>query len=272
MKIVEFRIFVPFTMEQTKIASRYANARRAKDNTKGGDGVEILEKGPIEEEGRKGIFAHRVYHVKSHVPAAVRWAVPEKYAHVHEHYKNVFPHYDTYFEIPQLGSNMTLKNESRIIPYHKGDKIPENIMGLSEEQLSIRKVMYLDLVNGTGGKYDDFKVQGFSCPEAQIPVISAPSKKLDESKIPSWVDSFEGNMTLIIKCVTFELKWRGIQSMVEKIVPGIFHDVFQGTHKGMVLWSPEWCHMDEAAVDKYENQVRDQVNASDFDKDDDDKK
>ena len=268
MRIVEFRVIVPFTMEQTRIASRYANARRAKEGTKGGDGVEMIEKKEIEEEGVKGIYAHRIYHVKSHVPAAIKWVLPEKYSHVHEHYKNVFPHYDTYFEIPDMGSDMVLKNESRIIPYHKGDQIPDNIMGLSEEHLQMRKIVYLDLVNGSGGRYDEYKVEGFSCPEAGISKISAPNKTVDESNIPSWVQNYEGTMTLIIKCVTFEFKWWGAQSLVERIVPGVFHDMFMGTHKAMILWSPEWCHLDDAGVDRYENQVRDVVNKSDFDKND----
>ena len=269
MRIVEFRVFVPFSLEQTRIASRYANARRSKEGTKGGDGVEIIEKKEIEESGIKGIYAHRIYHIKSHVPTMIKWALPEKYAHVHEHYKNVFPHYDTYFEIPDMGSDMILKNESRIVEYKKGGEIPENIMGLNEQELGIRKVVYLDLLNGKTGNFGDFDTHGFSCPEAGIFEMKSNTRKVDENKVPSWVENYEGNITLIIKCVKFDFKWYGLQTIVEKIVMGtIYHDMFLGTHKGMIIWSPEWYKMDDKALDDYENKVRDEVNAAEFDKND----
>lgn len=269
MRIVEFRILVPFTLDQTKIASRYANARRSKEGTKGGDGVEILEKKEIEEDGVKGMYAHRIYHIKSHCPKSLRWALPEKFAHVHEIYKNVFPHYDTHFEIPDMGEDMILKNESRIYEYHKGDKIPENAMNLNEEELKMRKIVYLDLLNESGGKFGDYDCRGVSCPEAQIYEMKSKSKKVNENEIPQWVENYEGNLTLIIKEITFEFKWFGLQTLVEKIVcESIFHDMFVGTHKAMICWANDWYNMDDAAIDAYENAVAEEVNKADFDKND----
>ena len=268
MKIVEFRIIVPFTMEQTKISSRYANARKSKEETKGGDGVEILETGEFEEEGRKGVSAHRVYHIKSHVPSALRWALPEKYAHVHEHYKNCFPHYDNYFEIPEMGEDMILKNESRIIPYTHETILPENIMGLNDEELKKRKIVYLDMLNGPSGSFGDYDTHGVSCPEAGIMELHAKNNKCDETKIPQWTEDYTGTMTCIIKVVKFRFKWFGLQSMVEKIVPGVFHDMFLATHRAMIVWAKDWYFMDEQAVTEYENSIKSEVNNSEFDKND----
>ena len=270
MRIVEFRIFLPFNMHQTFISGRYANAKKQKEETKSGDGVEVLEMGEIEEDGRKGTTAHRIYHIKTHLPAAIRWAIPEKYAHVHEHYKNVFPHYDNSFEIPDMGDDMLVKNESWIIEYKKGDQIPDNLFHYTPEELKMRQICYLDMLNGPSGSFGNYDVHGLSFPDVGIYELKAPNNKVDESKIPQWVDNYEGpNMVCVIKCIKFHFKWFGLQTMVENYALNTaFHDMFLGTHRAMIVWTREWANMTEEQLAEFEKNIAAEVNQADFDKDD----
>ncbi|EAY06877.1 Phosphatidylinositol transfer protein [Trichomonas vaginalis G3] len=184
MKIVEFRIFLPFTMDQTRISSRYAMARRSHEETKGGDGVEVVERKPIEENDNKGFEVHRIYHIKSHAPQWIRWAIPEKYAHVHEINRNPYPHFDVKFNIPDMGNSFILTNESMHIPYKNGDEIPENILNLPDNELKLRRVYYLDLLNGPKSSLDEYDCHGLKFPEAGIDELVGLEGISDDSKPP----------------------------------------------------------------------------------------
>ena len=270
MRIIEFRVFLPFNQHQAHVAGRYANARRAKEHTNKGDGVEVLEMGEIEENGKVGLQAHRIYHIKTHVPSAIRWAIPDKYGHVHEHYKSVYNHTDTSFVIPEMGDDMILKNESWIIDYKQGDEIPDNLFNYTPEELKLRQICYLDMLNGPSGSFGNFDCHGLSFPEYGIYEMTADNKECNEKEIPQWVKNYKGpNIVCIVKSVKFHFKWWGVQSMLENYVLNtIFHDMFLGTHRAMVVWASEWAPMTEEQLIEYEKNIAEENNKAEFDLDD----
>lgn len=267
MKIVEFRIFVPLKVEWCRAAAKYSVNRRTTEESKNGDGFEIVEAGQFNENGVTGRYVHRILHFKNQVPDAVRWAVPEKYSHIHEHNRNAFPHYVANFEIPDIGDKLILNTETKHIDYHSEADIPENIMGFSEAELKKREVIYPDLLNGKAPKHKEFDLHGFSYPPAGIPVLKCKSKKLHFHHIPQWVQEYEsGPLCLIIKTVKFRFKWPGIQTLVEKIVTGnVFPDVYLDTHRAMVKWIDQWFNLSEQDLINMENKTKDKLAENEFD-------
>lgn len=243
-------------------------ARRSHEETKGGDGVEVVERNPIEEDGNKGVEVHRIYHIKAHAPSFLRWAIPEKYAHIHEINRNAFPHFDVKFSIPCMGSDFELTNESRHIPYKKGDEIPENILGLPENELSIRRVAYLDLLNGPKTSMGNYDCHGLNFPEANIHEMIGPQGISDDTKPPEWISHYDGPITLCVKAIRINFKWFGLQATVESYVTkNTFYDIFLGSYRAMYTWVPDWYWMDDESLEKYELEAKEKCNSHEFDKD-----
>lgn len=49
---------------QYQVGQLYAVAEASKDQTGGGEGVEVLVNEPYEEDGEKGQYTHKIYHLK----------------------------------------------------------------------------------------------------------------------------------------------------------------------------------------------------------------
>jgi hypothetical protein len=266
MRLVEYRIFVPFRWDQCRIASAYSVNRRTREETGGGDGFEILESGDFEEDGNPGHYVHRMIHCKAKVPGFVRWAVPNKYAHILEVNRNAFPHTITVFRMQPDAEFFLLHTETRHVVYEQGMELPENLIGLSEEDLRIREIVYLDLLNGSGKK-EEFDLHGFSCEEAGIGELVAPNRTNNDIEIPEWVGNYTGAITLVVKVVKFKFQWRGIQTAIEALIAkNIFYSTYLDTHRAMVKWSPIWSGMTLEEVWQMENRIREELAQQNFDK------
>lgn len=267
MKIIEYRIFVPFRWDQCRIASAYSVNRRTKEFSKDGDGFEILSTGDYVEDGNPGHYVERLLHCKNKVPRSISWAIPEKYAHIHEHNRNAFPHTVTTFHCDGMGENMILHTETRHVKYEHGMELPNNLLGLNEEELKDREIFYLDLLNGPDPKRKDFDLHGFSCPNAGIQELVAPEKRSDDKQIPEWVENYQGDITVVVKVVKFLFKWRGLQTAVENLVSkSIFYHVYLDSHRAMAKWSTEWSKMTIEEVFEMEQRIKQELSEKEMDR------
>ena len=70
---------VPFLTDllSQSIAQLYATAQASKENTGGGEGVEVLKNEPYEkEDGEKGQYTFKIFRLASRVPSFVRAVAP----------------------------------------------------------------------------------------------------------------------------------------------------------------------------------------------------
>ena len=242
MRIIEFRIIVPLSIEQCHHASNYSCFKfssEAKGESEN-EGMEFVEFSDYEDEnGEKGRFSHKIMHLKSRVPYIIRWAIPDKYLHVSELSHDAFPHTKTEYKMPGVGDDCYLTLESFHYKYEKPEDIPENCAKLTDEELAIREIRYLDILDGP--VYDKtVTLTDFECPEAGISKLVS-DKKPNEKEIPGWVKNYKGAMTCCIKTVKFNFQWWGLQTAAEafvlnSIVPMVLID----NHRGMVKWAPDW--------------------------------
>lgn len=70
---------------QYQVGQLYAVAEASKNETGGGEGVEVLVNEPYEKDGEKGQYTHKIYHLQ-------RWAAQQCYMHTATYYK----HHTTY--------------------------------------------------------------------------------------------------------------------------------------------------------------------------------
>lgn len=49
---------------QYQVGQLYSVAEASKNETGGGDGIQVLKNEPYEKDGEKGQYTHKVYHIK----------------------------------------------------------------------------------------------------------------------------------------------------------------------------------------------------------------
>lgn len=267
MRIVEYRIILPIAFDQCHKASFYAVAKRMTQETNGGDGFEYHDTHDYEEDGRKGHYVERTLHFKRQIPAVLRWSIPDRYAHLHEINTNCYPHTKAVFDIEGMGPDMVLITETMYTPItNTTDPIPDNTVNLSEEDLRIREIVYIDILNGPIFK-PDLDIRGFECKEAGISQLTAPDSTYDKNQVPKWVREYPGPLTLVAKVVKFHFRWRGLQTFVENLVAtSVWFRVYSDSHRAMVLYSPEWCRMTDEEMADVENRTRAELENAVIDK------
>ena len=73
MLIKEFRVTLPMTVEEYQVGQLYSVAEASKNETGGGEGVEVLKNEPYDNvpllNGKftKGQYTHKIYHLASKV-------------------------------------------------------------------------------------------------------------------------------------------------------------------------------------------------------------
>ncbi|KAG7214296.1 hypothetical protein INR49_023184, partial [Caranx melampygus] len=92
MLIKEYRIILPVSVEEYQVGQLYAVAEASKSETGGGEGVEVLVNEPYENDGQKGQYTHKIYHLQSKVPGIVRALAPKGALEVHEKAWNAYPY------------------------------------------------------------------------------------------------------------------------------------------------------------------------------------
>lgn len=272
MKIIEFRIILPTTVERYRVANRYMIAVKSKEESGqvAGEGVEVVTLEDFANETESGVYSYKILHFKSRIPGFMRWAMPDSYCHCHEKAWNAYPHFHTEYNVPGLGDNMMMSVDSQHVDFNPGEDFPDNATGMSAEDLAMRKIVYLDIVRSKP-KDKKKKMRGFVCPEGGIETpLDPPTKpKVNETKIPTWTKDYKGPMMCAVKVVKFQFKWWGLQSGVESYTMNtLYHDLFLDAHRDVVLWAGKWYPMSVEDVVALEKELVDQCNAMEFERDD----
>ncbi|KAM7333828.1 hypothetical protein ACRRTK_007148 [Alexandromys fortis] len=89
----EYRVILPVSVDEYQVGQLYSVAEASKNETGGGEGVEVLVNEPYEkEDGEKGQYTHKIYHLQSKVPTFVRMLAPEGALNIHEKAWNAYPY------------------------------------------------------------------------------------------------------------------------------------------------------------------------------------
>jgi hypothetical protein len=246
-RIHEYRIIVPTNLAQFRIGSRYMANRVAREDKGGGEGIEVRENRPFEDGERQGTYTYKIYHFKSRIPSAIRWAIPTSYQSFHEEAWNCYPHYLTNAFCPGKETTFYIRIESQHFEYHFGDEIPDNPVSLDALDLQMRKIFYLDIV-GLKPKptQPEFNLFNFVCPEAGIhtPLSEPNPKEVSFARVPKWVENYTGDLVLAVKVVRFRFNLFGLSTAVHHSVMDKFYgELFTNTHRQLISWAKEWFPM-----------------------------
>ncbi|XP_063853515.1 phosphatidylinositol transfer protein beta isoform-like isoform X8 [Scylla paramamosain] len=151
MFVKEFRVILPLTVEEYQVAQLYSVAEASKNETGGGEGIEVLKNEPFEnypllgDEYNKGQYTYKIYHLKSKVPAFIRLLAPEGSLEMHEEAWNAYPYCRTIISNPgYMKENFYITIESLHV-LDNGES--ENAHRLTGEKLNMREVVTIDIAN-----------------------------------------------------------------------------------------------------------------------------
>ncbi|XP_059619180.1 phosphatidylinositol transfer protein beta isoform isoform X2 [Phlebotomus argentipes] len=236
MLIKEFRVTLPLTVEEYQVAQLFSVAEASKNETGGGEGIEVLKNEPFTNHpllgGRysSGQYTYKIYHLASKVPAFIRLLAPKGSLEIHEEAWNAYPYCRTVITNPKF---MKKDFEIHIESFHLPGVDPnDNVHELPPEKLKTRDVVHIDIANDSVSSAD-YK-------PSEDPT-KFKSEKTGRGPLvgPDWMKKVDPVMTCY-KLVTCEFKWFGLQSRIENFIQKSERRLFTTFHRQVFCWMDRW--------------------------------
>ncbi|KAL3676890.1 hypothetical protein R1sor_026838 [Riccia sorocarpa] len=238
--IYEYRIPLPFTMEEYEIAQLYMVAKFSASESTGdsGDGVEVLKNEPFEDQDRKGQYTHKVYHLASKLPSWLVSLLPKKALMLEEEAWNAYPRCTTILKCPFLG-----KFKLVVETNHVADRATtENALNLDAKTLKKRQVEFIDIAMDQVENYV----------EEEDPSLFRSRKTGRGPLKEGWQKTCEPVMCAY-KCVTVDVPYWGFGSRIEKfIAKNAQRKILLEGHRKCFCWLDEWFGLTMADVRRME--------------------
>ncbi|XP_069038019.1 membrane-associated phosphatidylinositol transfer protein 2 isoform X12 [Lepisosteus oculatus] len=235
MLIKEYRIPLPMSVEEYRIAQLYMIQKKSREETCGeGSGVEILENRPYTDgPGGSGQYTHKVYHIGMHIPSWFRSILPKAALRVEEESWNAYPYTRTRYTCPFVE-----KFSIDIETYYKpdpGDQV--DVFNLLSAERRQRVLDPIDIVKDPIPPHE-YKAE-------EDPKLYKSIKTKRGPLTEDWIEEFNNNpgkmpIMCAYKLCKVEFRYWGMQSKIERFI----HDV--GLRKVMVRAHRQaWCWQDE---------------------------
>ena len=234
MQITEFRITMPMSLSEYKIAQRFVVAEYSKSETGGGEGIQIIKDEPYQNQPQfpghfgTGQYTEKVYYLASKLPETIQKLVKPEHLEFREYAWNAFPYGKTKFTNPNyMKDNFSLELETM---NKEGIGSCFNVMDLSAAQLKGRKVIHIDIVNDSVNTY-----------KANEDPTKCRSIKTGRGPLTqNWIDNYSGPLMTCYKVARYKFQWWGLQTYMEsKLVDGQ-REYLLDFHRKMFCWMDRW--------------------------------
>uniref|UniRef100_A0A7N6FK93 DDHD domain-containing protein n=1 Tax=Anabas testudineus TaxID=64144 RepID=A0A7N6FK93_ANATE len=235
MLIKEYRIPMPMSVEEYRIAQLYMIQKKSREETCGeGSGVEILENKPYTDgPGGTGQYTHKVYHIGMHIPSWFRSILPKAALRVEEESWNAYPYTRTRYTCPFVE-----KFSIDIETYYKPDTGNQaDVFNMSAAEKRQRSIDPIDIVTDPIAPHE-YKAE-------EDPRFYKSMKTQRGPLLDDWIEEYNNNpgktpIMCAYKLCKVEFRYWGMQSKIERFI----HDV--GLRKVMVRAHRQaWCWQDE---------------------------
>lgn len=240
MLLKEYRIPLPLSVDEYRVAQLYMIAKKSREETKGaGSGVEILVNEPYQDgPGGVGQYTHKIYHIGSHLPGWFKALLPKSALTVEEEAWNAYPYTKTRYTCPFV-ERFYLEIETK---YYDDAGEQENVFDLTGSELRNRQVDMIDVVRD--------QLYGSDYVREEDPRIFVSAKTGRGPLSEEWVQDIldrrkagqkENSVMCAYKLCRVEFRYWGMQSKIEKFI----HDValrktMLRAHRQAWAWQDEW--------------------------------
>ncbi|XP_022406363.1 phosphatidylinositol transfer protein beta isoform isoform X3 [Delphinapterus leucas] len=223
--IKEFRVVLPCSVQEYQVGQLYSVAEASKNETGGGEGIEVLKNEPYEKDGEKGQYTHKIYHLKSKVPAFVRMIAPEGSLVFHEKAWNAYPYCRT------------------IVTVH----------GLDPNTWKTVEIVHIDIADRSQVEPADYKAD-------EDPALFQSVKTKRGPLGPNWKKELASNpdcpQMCAYKLVTIKFKWWGLQSKVENFIQKQEKRIFTNFHRQLFCWIDKWIDLTMEDIRRMEDETQ----------------
>eukprot|EP00695_Tsukubamonas_globosa_P000893 TRINITY_DN1832_c0_g1_i1.p1 TRINITY_DN1832_c0_g1~~TRINITY_DN1832_c0_g1_i1.p1 ORF type:complete len:280 (-),score=104.37 TRINITY_DN1832_c0_g1_i1:169-1008(-) len=252
--IREYRVVLPLTVEEYHVGQLYAVAKASARESTSSDGVEILKNEPYENEQGKGQYTHKIYHIASRLPPAIKALaktfLPATALDIHEEAWNAYPHCKTVLTSPFLGGKFNITVETRHAP-DAGTQ--NNIHGLDDAKLKLREVDNIDIA------FDAIDPKQYNA--AEDPQLYKSEKT---GRGPLNEKGWQTKVSPVMCCyklVTVECRIFGVQGTVESSVHKLQKGIFTKFHREVFCWLDEWIQMTIEDIRRMEEETKKKLDA-----------
>ncbi|KAL0979379.1 hypothetical protein UPYG_G00184310 [Umbra pygmaea] len=237
MLIKEYRIPMPVSVDEYRIAQLYMIQKKSRDETCGeGSGVEILENKPYEDgPGGVGQYTHKVYHIGMHIPNWFCSILPKAALRVEEESWNAYPYTRTRYTCPFVE-----KFSIDIETYYKPDVGNQadvfNMSNTPEARPTILDI--IDIVKDPIPPHEYL--------QEEDPRIYRSDKTKRGPLQVDWIKEYKNNpgktpIMCAYKLCKVEFRYWGMQSKIERFIHDVaLRKVMVRAHRQAWCWQDEW--------------------------------
>lgn len=255
MLIKEFRVVLPLTVEEYQVGQLYGVAEASKNETGGGEGIEVVKNEPYTNipllGGRytSGQYTYKIYRIGSKVPAFIRYIAPQGSLEVHEEAWNAYPYCRTVITNPgYMVDGFKIVIETL---HASGAGDIENAHMLPEDKLKVREVVTIDIAN------DEIAPRDYKASEDPKLFRSEKTGRGPLNK-PDWMKNVDPVMTCY-KLVTCEFKWFGLQTKVENYILNAERRLFTNFHRQVFCWIDGWHGLSIEDIRRIEDETKEEL-------------
>ncbi|KAK9154131.1 hypothetical protein Sjap_001611 [Stephania japonica] len=251
VQMKEFRIVMPMSVDEYQVAQMHMVMKMQQQSTTGGEGVEVVENRPFEDEVfGKGQYTSKVYHLQSKVPAWLTAFAPADALVLQEEAWNAYPRCKTVIKCPYF-ARFSLTIET----VHKADNgQSENAHGLSKDQLSVRQVEAIDIASASRDYWS------YAIDTSNIDLSEFQSQRTSRGPLsPGWQNSCNPVMTAY-KLVTVDAPYWGFGYRLEQALLAAEKALFAESHRNCFSWIDEWFGMKVEKLRELEKQSDSSLN------------
>uniref|UniRef100_H2YT64 Phosphatidylinositol transfer protein N-terminal domain-containing protein n=1 Tax=Ciona savignyi TaxID=51511 RepID=H2YT64_CIOSA len=261
MLLKEFRVILPLTVEEYQIAQLWSVAEASKNETGGGEGIQVLNNEPYTkklDDGtmESGQYTNKEYHFASRVPGFIRLLAPRGSLSASERAWNAYPYCKTEFKNPDY-----MKDDFEIVirSIHKDDLgDSENVHNLSAKELKEREVITIDIAN------DPVRPSDY---QEEFDPSKFRSKKAERGPFgPNWIEKLRPGENIprpaymcAYKLVSVKFKWFGFQNRIEKFIQGQERRLFTNFHRQVVCWMDNYHGLTMVDIRRIEDEIKEEL-------------
>ncbi|XP_017063605.1 protein retinal degeneration B isoform X3 [Drosophila eugracilis] len=260
MLIKEYRIPLPLTVEEYRIAQLYMIAKKSREESHGeGSGVEIIINEPYKDgPGGNGQYTKKIYHVGNHLPGWIKSLLPKSALTVEEEAWNAYPYTRTRYTCPFV-EKFSLDIETY---YYPDNGYQDNVFQLSGSDLRNRIVDVIDIVKDQlwGGDYvkEEDPKHFVSDKTGRGPLgedwLEEYWREVKGKKQPT-----PRNMSLMTayKICRVEFRYWGMQTKLEKFIHDVaLRKMMLRAHRQAWAWQDEWYGLTIEDIRELERQTQ----------------
>ncbi|XP_055327532.1 protein retinal degeneration B-like [Paramacrobiotus metropolitanus] len=253
MLIKEYRIPLPMSVDEYRIAQLYMIQKKSRLESEGRDcGVEIIENHPYEGgPGGSGQFTRKVYHINRILPAFLRSILPKQFSpQAHEEAWNAYPYTKTRYTAPFM-EKFYIDIET---VYHPDPGTQDNVFNLSEDELRQRTVDLVDVVKDPMPAHEYLKEED--------PKVFVSEKTKRGPLSVQWLEEYvsnprKGPIMCAYKLCRVEFKYWGVQSKTEKFIYDVaMRKTMLRAHRQAWCWQDEYHGLTIADIRRLERETQ----------------